>query len=150
MSDNFKIMANIENHTQMLDYFIPLMRMMTKDDIVQYGLTGRLLRGGIVDYGEGKTRRGGVNLKQWNIRRDQELNSGWMSDFLKLFDDREVGRIRIMRLKPRTCYSLHVDLTPRVHVPIITNSENFMIIDVFSFVFFLIRILKLSIVADEN
>jgi hypothetical protein len=36
-------------------------------------------------------------------------------------------RTRIMRLKPKTCYSNHFDPSPRIHIPIITNYNCFMI-----------------------
>lgn len=38
-------------------------------------------------------------------------------------------RTRIMKLKPYQCYSYHVDPTQRVHIPLITNENCFMIID---------------------
>lgn len=38
-------------------------------------------------------------------------------------------RTRIMIMKPRTCYSYHVDGTPRIHIPLITNKNNFMVIE---------------------
>lgn len=36
-------------------------------------------------------------------------------------------RTRIMRMKPISCYSVHKDFSPRVHIPITTNAESFMI-----------------------
>ena len=38
-------------------------------------------------------------------------------------------RTRVMRMKPKTCYSYHVDPTKRIHIPLITNDKCFMIID---------------------
>jgi hypothetical protein len=44
---------------------------------------------------------------------------------------KELGmfRTRLMRLKPYQCYSYHVDPSPRIHIPLITNPNCFMIID---------------------
>jgi hypothetical protein len=128
MSENYKILSSIDNQTEMIQYFTPLMKQMREENIVQYGLIGRMTVDGI-DYGEGKTRKNGADLKQWNIWRDEKLKSGWMLTFLNFLNTYEIGRMRIMRLTPRTCYSFHRDLTPRIHVPIITNPENYMIIE---------------------
>tara|TARA_B100000497_G_scaffold125748_2_gene162910 strand:+ start:2261 stop:2779 length:519 start_codon:yes stop_codon:yes gene_type:complete len=40
-----------------------------------------------------------------------------------------IGRARIMRLEPRKCMSLHVDLSKRIHIPVITNLDALMIIN---------------------
>ena len=36
-------------------------------------------------------------------------------------------RTRIMLMPPRQCYSIHADPTPRLHLPIVTNSQCWMI-----------------------
>ena len=38
-------------------------------------------------------------------------------------------RTRLMRLQPYQCYSYHIDPTVRVHIPLITNENCFMIIE---------------------
>lgn len=38
-------------------------------------------------------------------------------------------RTRIMRLHPYQCYSYHIDPTQRMHIPLITNENCFMIIE---------------------
>jgi len=38
-------------------------------------------------------------------------------------------RTRIMRVRPYSCYSYHVDPTQRMHIPLITNDDCFMIIE---------------------
>ena len=44
---------------------------------------------------------------------------------------KELGmyRTRVMRLSPSVCYSYHQDPTMRIHIPLITNDNCFMIID---------------------
>lgn len=39
----------------------------------------------------------------------------------------ELGRLRIMRVKGRTCYSVHRDTTQRVHLPMVTNPQALML-----------------------
>jgi hypothetical protein len=36
-------------------------------------------------------------------------------------------RTRIMIMPPRQCYSIHADPTPRLHIPIITNEQSWMV-----------------------
>ena len=38
-------------------------------------------------------------------------------------------RTRLMNMKPKTCYSYHWDPTKRMHTPLITNENNFFVID---------------------
>ena len=40
-----------------------------------------------------------------------------------------LGRIRLMNLKPKTCLSWHVDDSPRLHYPIITQEGCFLVIE---------------------
>ena len=43
---------------------------------------------------------------------------------------RNIGRIRLMRLKPKTCLSLHVDLDEwRLHIPLNTNPGAFFVVN---------------------
>ena len=46
-----------------------------------------------------------------------------------LIGDLGIKRTRIMRMKPKTCLSYHYDRTWRVHVPLITNSKCFLLLD---------------------
>lgn len=47
----------------------------------------------------------------------------------RVISDLKMSRTRIMRLKPYQCYSYHVDPTPRMHIPLITNDNCFMVIE---------------------
>ena len=46
-----------------------------------------------------------------------------------IIEEHELYRVRIMRLKSKTCYSYHQDWDKRFHLPIITNDKCFFIID---------------------
>lgn len=37
-----------------------------------------------------------------------------------------IWRARLMLIEEKTCYSVHRDLTPRIHIPLITNPNCFM------------------------
>jgi hypothetical protein len=36
-------------------------------------------------------------------------------------------RTRIMLMSPRSCYSIHADFTPRLHIPVVTNTQAWMV-----------------------
>ena len=38
-------------------------------------------------------------------------------------------RSRLMKMQPKTCYTYHWDPTKRMHKPLITNEDNFFIIE---------------------
>jgi hypothetical protein len=53
-----------------------------------------------------------------------------LQSIAKSFNIRDVGRVRMLMMHPRTTYSLHYDLDLwRVHVPLITNPDAFMFVD---------------------
>lgn len=47
--------------------------------------------------------------------------------FEKLINQYNLKRTRLMWVSPYACYSMHEDLTPRVHIPIITNPECYFV-----------------------
>ena len=46
-----------------------------------------------------------------------------------IIEEHKLYRVRIMRLKSKTCYSYHQDWDKRFHLPLITNDECFFIIE---------------------
>lgn len=40
-----------------------------------------------------------------------------------------LGRVRLMALPPRSCYSFHQDSEPRLHIAIVTNPQAFLLLD---------------------
>ena len=38
-------------------------------------------------------------------------------------------RTRVMRMKPKTCYTYHRDFTKRLHIPLVTNPNCFFVVD---------------------
>lgn len=45
----------------------------------------------------------------------------------KLMIEYGAYRTRILKLPPRSCYSIHKDPTPRIHIPIVTSGQSWMI-----------------------
>jgi hypothetical protein len=56
------------------------------------------------------------------------LNSALKGTYIeKLINQHSAYRTRIMIMPPRQCYSVHADPSQRIHIPIITNDQCWMI-----------------------
>lgn len=68
-----------------------------------------------------------------NKSRGQEMSFSILNPFFKdtifekLIQEYNLKRTRFMWIYPWSCYSVHKDLTPRIHIPIITNPQNFIV-----------------------
>jgi hypothetical protein len=66
-------------------------------------------------------------------RQDDEflystLNSVFQNTiFESIIDTYKLKRTRFMWVNEKTCYSMHRDCTPRIHIPIITNNQSFLV-----------------------
>lgn len=49
--------------------------------------------------------------------------------FQKIIEKYDLKRTRLLWLKPQTCYTLHMDFTPRVHIPLITNDKCLFLLE---------------------
>jgi len=47
----------------------------------------------------------------------------------KIIQENGMYRTRVMRMKPKTCYTYHRDHTKRMHIPLVTNEKCMFIID---------------------
>jgi hypothetical protein len=53
-----------------------------------------------------------------------------LQEVAKTYGIRDIGRVRMLTMKPKSTYSLHHDPDLwRVHIPLITNSDSFMFVD---------------------
>lgn len=63
----------------------------------------------------------------------EELRYTTLNPFFKdtifetLIEKYNLKRTRLMWVNPKSCYSLHTDETPRVHIPLITNPECYFL-----------------------
>ena len=46
-----------------------------------------------------------------------------------IIKDLNLYRTRVMNMEPKTCYTLHRDPEKRIHIPVITNNNCFLIIN---------------------
>lgn len=100
-------------------------------DIAQTGVTQQGLRWagdfeGVSDlrYSDANPKKiGELDFVDW-IKGTEYLQS-----VAKSFSIRDVGRVRMLMMKPRSTYSLHYDGDLwRVHIPLITNPDAFMFV----------------------
>ena len=47
--------------------------------------------------------------------------------FENIINEYDLKRTRLMWVFPKSCYSLHQDETPRIHIPLITNPECYFL-----------------------
>jgi hypothetical protein len=73
------------------------------------------------DWTSGNGSRPGQAEEQWNVIHPQLVGSWWESFINAL--PMPVYRARIMKMLPRTCYSIHKDIGPRLHIAISTNPQ---------------------------
>lgn len=65
--------------------------------------------------------------------RGRELEYTTINPFFKdtifeqLINNYNLKRTRLMWVGPYACYSMHKDATPRIHIPLITNSECYFL-----------------------
>ena len=81
---------------------------------------------GIEDWQNGVGKLSGLeHSKEEDYKFIQpSLKSSYIAAFIKQFRG---FRTRIMIMPTHHCYSIHYDLTPRIHIPIMTNSQSWMI-----------------------
>jgi Aspartyl/Asparaginyl beta-hydroxylase len=126
MTEHFKILGDID-HYAILKQLSPRIEYMRNNNLMQYGMLGRTLDDGSIDYGEGRTKCA-TRLQSWDVWRDPEDNTGPFAELLARLHEYRIGRTRIMRMASKVCYSWHMDETPRIHVPLITNLHAFLIV----------------------
>ena len=60
--------------------------------------------------------------------RYNNLNPTFLNSiFEELINEFNMFRTRLMWVGPFSCYSIHRDLTPRIHIPIFTNPECYFV-----------------------
>ena len=64
-------------------------------------------------------------------KREHEFNTPIfdMPYINSIIKDLKMYRTRVMKLKPKTCYTYHQDTTKRIHIPLVTNDKCFFIIN---------------------
>lgn len=75
--------------------------------------------------GVGQLSKLGLEEKQF-MMLNEECRGTYIEEVIKSLPYR-LGRLRLMRLRRRSCMSVHYDTTWRIHLPLVTNPEALMI-----------------------
>ena len=81
----------------------------------------------------------GINDPFNGVGKTKELNYAETEFIVPLFpqltytnsilENLKMYRTRVMKMKPKTCYTYHKDYAKRIHIPLITNEKCFFVID---------------------
>ena len=70
-------------------------------------------------------------IEELEIQKEQEYK--YLQPSLKgteienVINEFSAFRSRILIMQPRSCYSIHIDPTPRIHIPIVSNNGCWMV-----------------------
>lgn len=67
--------------------------------------------------------------KDFTILCNQFKNTVFENVYNKLVENYNIGRVRIMNIKPKSCLTWHQDNFPRIHFPMKTQEGCFMVIE---------------------
>jgi hypothetical protein len=71
---------------------------------------------------------GATGKQNFNEKGYTELNPLYYGTiFEEIINKYKLIRTRFMWVSPHTCYSMHQDSSPRIHIPIITNTECYFV-----------------------
>ena len=96
-------------------------KLMWQPDINRYKDQISLQTDGSDNWDSATGSRVGQNEAQWD-KLHPSLVGTWWEDFFASIPFK-VYRARLMTLHPRTCYSIHVDDHPRIHIAIKTHRQ---------------------------
>lgn len=72
-------------------------------------------------------RPGGMIVEPQYKYINPRLEGGFIDQWLTTLTDYRIVRTRLMYMNPKSCYSIHSDPYPRIHLPIVTNRHCLMI-----------------------
>jgi hypothetical protein len=96
-------------------------RLLFDSSTGKYRTQMSLQTNGTTDWDSSTGTREGEDEAQWD-QIHPDLAGSWWEGFLKSFPFK-LYRARLMTMHPRTCYSIHVDNNPRIHIAIKTHRQ---------------------------
>lgn len=121
MTQIFKQLDIIDNFEQLKTEVLNIVKNISADQIMCQGLQ--------TSPSDWLTGAGRINELEHNQERDYcvinpALNGTILEEYIKKYNG---FRTRIMVMPGRHCYSIHPDPTPRIHIPIVTSKQAWMI-----------------------
>lgn len=117
-----KILTKIDIQP-ILDFYLTVENNIIWDDTILKGKqTG-------IQYQEGSDPwSSAVGRSKGNELSYDQLNPFYKGTIIEtLINQFNLKRTRLMWANPYTCYSMHKDTTPRIHIPMITNPECYFV-----------------------
>ena len=117
-----KILTKIDIQP-ILDFYLAVENNIIWDEIISKGKqTG-------IQYQEGSDPwSSAVGRSKGNELSYDQLNPFYKGTIIEtLINQYNLKRTRLMWINPYTCYSMHKDTTPRIHIPMITNPECYFV-----------------------
>lgn len=96
-------------------------KLLWQEDICQYKTQISLQTDGSADWDSGTGSREGIDESVWDKLHPDLVGTWWETFFTSL--PFKLYRSRLMVIQPRTCYSIHTDRTPRIHIAIDTHPQ---------------------------
>lgn len=121
MSDIVKLLGSVNNFDQIKTEVLNVVEQINSNQIMCQSL--------VTDPNNWLTGIGRIQqLNNSNEREYCVVNSALKGSIIEYYINKfQAFRTRIMVMPGKHCYSIHPDLTPRIHIPIITNSQAWMI-----------------------
>lgn len=121
MDDIVKLIEPVENFEQLRSEILNVVDTVQGSQIMCQGLAN--------NPEDWTTGSGRIKQLDNNNERDYNvINPQLKGTVLEYYIKRYNGfRTRIMIMPEKHCYSIHPDLTPRIHIPIVTNNQAWMI-----------------------
>lgn len=111
--DNFKVdLARLQAEAYTLMYDYPNGVYHTQRSLQTDGST---------DWAVGTGSKPNIDESVWD-KLHPDLVGTWWEDFFATLPFK-VYRARLLTIQPRTCYSIHTDRTPRIHIAIDTHPQ---------------------------
>jgi hypothetical protein len=102
-----------------------------KDNVLQLGLQVKDPNDDSIDQfyeSTGRIRRtGGMIIEPQYKFIHPKLKGGYIDQWIQSLSEYRIVRTRLMYMLPRTCYSIHSDPYPRIHLPVVTNGQCLML-----------------------
>jgi len=121
-------MQQFDNRLKRLAHTVDLAQLRIETDKIlwqpehdRYKDQLSLQTNGQADWDSSTGSRPDDNESQWD-KLHPDLIGTWWEDFFKSLPFK-VYRSRLMTMHPRTCYSIHTDSTPRLHIAIVTHPQ---------------------------
>ncbi len=123
-----KLIPHTDSRFKRLDIAVDLSRLKAEAHSLmwdypngRYHIQRSLQTSGTTDWDAGIGSQEGIDERVWDKLHPDLVGTWWEEFFASL--PLKVYRSRLMVMYPRTCYSIHADRTPRVHIAIDTHPQ---------------------------